>query len=260
MSAFDLSAYLPNLPEGPFFETLLAGPPKPHEILKQLHPALMAQFAGLRPQGSLPAERRTDQPEPGLQLNATVCLEQDFFDADLNIFIGQGTLVEAGATLKGPTFIEGGSQVRQGAYVRGGFFAARGSVIGHTTEVKNAVFCNHVEAGHFTYVGDSFIGPNSNLGAGTKISNLEFRTTEQKKGEQFPEMFLRLEGKNHPSGLQKFGALLGEGSETGCNSVISPMVFLGRDSWVLPNLCVPKGFYKPGSRLFNLADCKASRW
>ncbi|MDT8448080.1 MAG: hypothetical protein RRB13_14405 [bacterium] len=254
-----LDQYFSHIPQNAFFEALLGGAQRPFDAMRNLTPALEALVAGLKPQGQLPAHRRTAAPEPGLQLRESIYLESDFFDAELKIFVGKGSLLEAGATLKPLTYLEPGVQVRQGAYIRGGFYACRGSVIGHTTEVKNSVFFSHVEAGHFTYVGDSLIGAHSNLGAGTKVSNLEFRSAEQKRDEIFPELNYRLGGQNHPSGLSKFGAVLGDGTEAGCNSVISPMVLLGKDSWVLPNLCLPKGVYPPQSRLFNLEDCRKAR-
>jgi len=254
-----LSNYFGPIPDSPFFETLLKDLDRPMDAISRIRPGIEQFFVGRNSQGVLRAHRCADLPEMGYQQEHTQQLGEDFVDLEFNIFIGVGTVVEAGAMIKPNSVIESGCQIRQGAYIRGDFYAAEGSVIGHTTEVKNTVFFNHVEAGHFTYVGDSLIGANSNLGAGTKVSNLEFRSFEQKQKEIFPEMFLPFEGENLATGLSKFGAVLGEGTETGCNSVISPLVLLGRDSWVLPNLCLPKGVYLPESKIYSYQSAKALR-
>jgi len=252
--------YFQQVPDSQFFHDLLEGLERPMDGVKRIRPGLEQFFSGKHSQGSLRAARRSDSPERGFQQEYTQQLEEDFIDHQLNIFIGQGTLVEAGATIKPYSVVESGCQIRQGAYIRGDFYAGQGSVIGHTTEVKNTVFFNHVEAGHFTYVGDSLIGANSNLGAGTKVSNLEFRSFEEKQQEIFPELFLPFQGEILATGLSKFGAILGEGTETGCNSVISPLVLLGRNSWVLPNLCLPKGVYPPDSKLYSYHAATAARF
>ncbi|OGG97626.1 MAG: hypothetical protein A2508_09165 [Candidatus Lambdaproteobacteria bacterium RIFOXYD12_FULL_49_8] len=256
---FHFDSYFAQMPTGPILGPLFASAQKPWEPLAGLSKAIEAAFEGAKPQGALLAYRRTDSPERGYQQRQTEVLKEDLIDPELMVFIGKGTLVEAGATIKERVWIEGGCQVRQGAYIRGNFFGGQGSVVGHVTEVKNAIFIRHVEAGHFAYIGDSILGSAVNLGAGTKISNLEFRSAKDKFEENFPPMNLIYQGKPLATGLSKFGALIGDGVETGCNSVLSPLVFLGRESWVLPNLSVLKGLYPPGSKLYKLADCKACR-
>ena len=259
MNPLSLDNFFDKVPEGPFFKALLSDLEYPWQAVSKIGPALEAHFVGRNSQGSLRANHRSELPEPAYYQQSTQFLTEDLVDRELMIHIGAGTLIEAGVTLKPKTVIESGCQLREGAYIRGNFYAAQGSVIGHTTEVKNSVFFNHVEAGHFTYVGDSLIGANSNLGAGTKVSNLEFRTTLQKQEEVFPELFLNYQGKRIATGLQKFGAVLGEGTEIGCNGVINPLVFLGKGSWVLPCLSLPKGVYPPASRLYSLGAAKAAR-
>ena len=107
----------------------------------------------------------------------------------------------------------------------------------------------HVEAGHFTYIGDSIVGSYVNFGAGTKISNLQFRTLEDKQKEHFPEIPVFYGNKKMASGLSKFGAIVGDGCETGCNSVLCPFVILEPECWIMPNFCVLKGNYKRGTFL-----------
>ena len=98
-----------------------------------------------------------------------------------------------------------------------------------TTEVKHSILLPGAKAPHFNYVGDSILGTNVNLGAGTKLSNL------RNDGQ---EVHLRHAGNRVPSGLRKFGAVLGEGTATGCNSVTNPGVVLGCNSVVWPNVTV----------------------
>jgi len=101
--------------------------------------------------------------------------------------------------------------------------------VGHATEVKHSVLLPGAKAPHFNYVGDSILGKDVNLGAGTKLSNLR---------NDGGEVHLRVGGERVASGLRKFGALLGEGAALGCNSVTNPGVVLGCNSVVWPNVTV----------------------
>jgi len=153
------------------------------------------------------------------------------------ISIGEGTLVEPGAYIKGPCVIGKGCQVRHGAYIRGNCLAGDGCVIGHATEVKNAVFLNGAQAGHFAYVGDSILGNKCNLGAGTKLANLKL------DGKEVQVFF---QGEKLKTGLRKFGALVGDGAQLGCNCVTNPGTLIGKNAALLPcvnrgGLIVPKG-------------------
>ena len=104
-----------------------------------------------------------------------------------------------------------------------------GAVVGHSTEVKHSVLLPGSKAPHFNYVGDSTLGKGANLGAGTKLSNLR---------NDGGEVYLRFEGQRVGSGLRKFGAVLGEHSQLGCNSVTNPGTVLGPNSTVWPNVTV----------------------
>lgn len=130
-----------------------------------------------------------------------------------DIVIEEGAVVEAGAYVTGPTIIASGAIVRHAAYVRGSVYACAGSIIGHTTEVKGSVLLPNAKAAHFAYVGDSILGVNTNLGAGTKLANLRLDHGEVK--------LVTKEGRVS-TGLKKFGAILGNESQTGCNSVTNP--------------------------------------
>ncbi|MCP4665269.1 MAG: glucose-1-phosphate thymidylyltransferase, partial [Deltaproteobacteria bacterium] len=129
---------------------------------------------------------------------------------DSRITIGEGTIVEPGALIKGPTIIGNHSEVRQGAYLRGNCLVGNRCVVGHATEVKTSVMLDGAKAGHFAYIGDSILGNNVNLGAGTKLANRKIVDVEMK---------IRVEGESYQTGLRKLGAILGDKTETGCNSV-----------------------------------------
>ncbi len=153
-----------------------------------------------------------------------------------DIEIGQGALVESGALIKGPAIIGPRSEVRQGAYVRGAVMSSPGAVIGHATEAKNALLLPGAKAGHFAYLGDSLLGHEVNLGAGTKLANL-------KMNDQ-PYSF-KFEGQRFRVIRRKFGAIIGDHTETGCNTVTNPGILLGREIRVLPNSSLAPG-YRPG--------------
>ena len=151
------------------------------------------------------------------------------------VYVAKGARVETGAMVVGPCFIGENAEVRHGAYIRGNVYIGAGAVVGHATEVKGSVFCSEAKAGHFAYVGDSFLGPRVNLGAGTKCANLKLSKTNIKitlpansdsKQAEKPERF--------QTGLKKLGGLLAAGAQTGCNSVLSPGSILGPGQTIMP--------------------------
>ncbi len=153
---------------------------------------------------------------------------------DERILIGPGTVVEPGALIKGPTVIGAETEVRQGAYVRGTCLVGDRCIVGHTTEMKHSIMLDGAKAGHFAYIGDSILGNEVNLGAGTKLANLKI----------VPGTILVTVGKEHiNTGRRKLGAILGDTTETGCNSVTSPGTLLGPRCLVYPCVCVPAGCY-----------------
>lgn len=141
------------------------------------------------------------------------------------ISIARGVVLEPGAYIQGPCVIGAGSTVRHSAYIRGSMVAGERVVIGHATEVKNSILMNGAQAAHFAYVGDSILGNGVNLGAGTKLANLKFNHSE---------VMVRLEGRAYPTGLKKFGAVLGDGAQTGCNSVTNPGTLLCKGAACFP--------------------------
>lgn len=143
-----------------------------------------------------------------------------------HIFIDEGAVVEPTAFIKGPCYIGKGTEVRHGAYLRGYVYAGQNCVLGHTTEVKHSILMNEAKAGHFNYIGDSILGSNVNLGAGTKLANLKVIPGN---------IQVKIDGKTLDTNLRKLGGILGDKTETGCNSVINPGTILGKRSIVFPN-------------------------
>ncbi len=152
--------------------------------------------------------------------------------------IGKGVLVESGAFIKGPVIIGDQSEIRQGAYLRGHCLVGARCVVGHVTEVKHSIFLDDAKAGHFAYLGDSILGNGVNLGAGTKLANLRFTGGD---------VLVKTPAGPISSGLRKFGAILGDKAQTGCNAVTNPGTVLGKKSIVLPNTTAPSGWHTNNS-------------
>lgn len=145
------------------------------------------------------------------------------------ISIGKGSIVEAGAYIRGPCIIGENCQVRHGAYIRGAVITGNQCIIGHATEVKNALFLEGAQAGHFAYVGDTILGNHVNLGAGTICANLRLDNKN---------VSIRMPASTIESGLRKFGAILGDGVQIGCNCVTNPGVVMGKGSRSYPCLSI----------------------
>lgn len=141
------------------------------------------------------------------------------------ISIGAGSIIEPGAYIKGPCILGKGCQVRHGAYIRGDFLAGDECVIGHASEVKHAIFLNRTQAPHFAYIGDSILGNQVNLGAGVKCANLRLDAKE---------IVIHFEGVRYPTGLRKFGAIVGDEARVGCNAVLNPGTLLGKNTLYPP--------------------------
>lgn len=168
---------------------------------------------------------------------------------DRPIYIGEGAIVEPGAYIQGPAYIGPGATVKHGAFVRENVILQPGAIVGHASEAKNALFLPNAHAPHFAYVGDSILGHHTNLGAGTKLSNLTLISEKDKESGKRPTIKIEIEGEVYDTGLAKFGAILGDGAQTGCNSVLNPGTLIGRKCLVYANMSVRKGYYRPNSML-----------
>ena len=129
------------------------------------------------------------------------------------------------ATIVGPVWIGARTEIRPGAYIRGNVIVGEDCVLGNACEFKNCLLMDRVQVPHFSYVGDSILGNDSHLGAGVVCSNLRLDQTE---------IILSIAGAAVATGLRKFGAILGEKAEVGCNAVLMPGTLLGRRAIVMP--------------------------
>jgi NDP-sugar pyrophosphorylase family protein len=142
------------------------------------------------------------------------------------VFIGEGTLVEDGAMIKGPAIIGKNCQIRHNAYIREHVIIGDNCIVGNSCEVKNSLLFNQAVAPHFNYIGDSILGYQAHLGAGATISNVKLVPGN---------VTVDIDGKPFDTGLRKFGALLGDHAEIGCNAVLNPGSIIGRGSVVYPS-------------------------
>ena len=142
------------------------------------------------------------------------------------VILGENVVVEPNTYVKGPAVIGDGTEIRHGAYVRDHAVIGRDCIIGHSTEVKHSILMDGVSAGHWNYIGDSILGFDVNLGAGTKLSNKKIVKTD---------IIIRdLNGNPYPARQQKLGAIIGDGTQVGCNAVLNPGTLLGKRCMVYP--------------------------
>jgi UDP-N-acetylglucosamine diphosphorylase / glucose-1-phosphate thymidylyltransferase / UDP-N-acetylgalactosamine diphosphorylase / glucosamine-1-phosphate N-acetyltransferase / galactosamine-1-phosphate N-acetyltransferase len=143
------------------------------------------------------------------------------------VFIGEGTVVEPGAMILGPAIIGSGCRIRHGAYIRENVIVGNGCVVGNSVEIKHSVLFNNCQVPHFNYVGDSVLGYKAHLGAGAIVSNVKLNNET---------VLVDFEGMPIDTGLRKFGALIGDRAEVGCNAVLNPGSIIGRGSLIYPTL------------------------
>ena len=144
-----------------------------------------------------------------------------------SILIHPDAEIAENVTIEGPCYIGPGSEIRHGAFLRGGSWICGGSVVGNSSEIKNSILLPGSNAPHFNYVGDSIIGANSNLGAGVKLSNV--------RNDRGLISVVLLDGAKLKTNLRKFGALIGDGSQIGCNAVTNPGSLIAPHSMIKPN-------------------------
>lgn len=141
------------------------------------------------------------------------------------ISIGKGTIVEPGAYIEGPCFIGENCHIRHAAYLRPDVLICDNCNIGHASEIKHSIMLKGCAIPHFNYVGDSIIGQGANLGAGVICANLRLN---------HKEIYVKIGEKEYNTGLKKFGAIVGDYSQIGCNSVLNPGTLLKKSSFIYP--------------------------
>ncbi len=145
-----------------------------------------------------------------------------------DIWVAKSATIAPTASLNGPLIIDEDVEVRQSAFIRGSAIVGKGSVVGNSTELKNVIIFNSVQVPHYNYVGDSILGYKSHMGAGSITSNVKSDKTLVVVKDKFDS------GEEIETGRKKFGAMLGDHVEVGCNSVLNPGTVIGRDCNVYP--------------------------
>ncbi|MBQ1802467.1 LbetaH domain-containing protein [Lachnobacterium bovis] len=149
-----------------------------------------------------------------------------------NIWVAKSATVAPSAYLNGPLIIDEGAEIRHCAFIRGNAIVGKNSVIGNSTELKNVVIFNNVQVPHYNYVGDSILGYKSHMGAGSITSNVKSDKTLVVVKDSYDTK------EEIETGLKKFGAMLGDHVEVGCNSVLNPGTVLGKNCSVYPTSSV----------------------
>jgi len=145
------------------------------------------------------------------------------------VYIGEGTVIEPGVYIEGPAWIGKNCRIRHGAYLRENVITGDDCVLGNSCEFKNCLLLNGAQVPHFSYIGDSILGYQAHLGAGVICSNLR---TDQKSVK------VDWKGERIDTGRRKFGAIIGDRVEVGCQAVLNPGTLLGPGSMVHPGAIV----------------------
>lgn len=154
-----------------------------------------------------------------------------------NVWIAKSAKVFPSAYINGPAIIDEEAEVRHCAFIRGNAIVGKGTVVGNSTELKNVILFNKVQVPHYNYVGDSILGFKAHMGAGSITSNVKSDKTL---------VIVRAGQEQYETGLKKFGAMLGDNVEVGCNSVLNPGTIIGKQSNVYPTSMV-RGFIPANS-------------
>ena len=164
-----------------------------------------------------------------LILNLGPTLDESYEEVSPTVWVHKTAIIAPTAFLGAPCIIGAGTEVRHCAFIRGSALVGENCVVGNSVELKNVILFDNVQVPHYNYVGDSILGYKSHMGAGAVTSNVKSDKTlvTVKNGDEKIE-----------TGLKKFGAMLGDYVEVGCNSVLNPGTVIGRNSNVYPTSCV----------------------
>ena len=182
---------------------LFEGKTYPWEVLDEIKPFILKLGASLNPE-------EFDHPEEG-------------------VWIAKDAKVFPSAYIGSPCIIDHGAEVRHCAFIRGSAIVGKNAVVGNSCELKNVVLFDNVQTPHYNYVGDSVLGYKAHMGAGSITSNVKSDKTL---------VVVKEPGQPHETGRKKFGAILGDNVEVGCNSVLNPGTVVGRCSNIYPTSCV----------------------
>jgi len=151
--------------------------------------------------------------------------QSEFIKKGDDIWISKSANVSGNCFIKGPAIIDSNSEIRFGSFIRGSVIVGKNCVVGNSTELKNCILFDNVQTPHFNYVGDSILGFRSHIGAGVVLSNVKSDKSD---------VSIRIDDKKIQTNLRKFGAILADFVEIGCNSVLNPGSIIGRNSTVYP--------------------------
>ncbi len=161
----------------------------------------------------------------------------EFYQIAENIWVSKHAKIAPSANINGPVIICKGAEIRHCAYIRGNAIIGENSVVGNSTELKNVILFNKVQVPHYNYIGDSVLGYKAHTGAGAITSNVKSNKTL---------VTISTTDGQIKTGLKKFGAIIGDNVEVGCNSVMNPGTVLGRNSIVYP-LSMVRGYVPENS-------------
>jgi len=164
-------------------------------------------------------------------------LGSDFAEVSPNVWVHKTAVIAPTAFLGAPCIIGAGTEVRHCAFIRGSALVGENCVVGNSVELKNVILFDNVQVPHYNYVGDSILGYKSHMGAGSLTSNVKSDKTL---------VVVKAPDEQIPTGLKKFGAMLGDFVEVGCNSVLNPGTVIGPHSSIYPTSCV-RGVVPPDS-------------
>ena len=156
-------------------------------------------------------------------------LGEDYVQVSPQVWVHRTATVAPTAFLGSPCIIGAGTEVRHCAFVRGSALVGENCVVGNSVELKNVILFDNVQVPHYNYVGDSILGYKSHMGAGSLTSNVKSDKTL---------VVVKSQTEQVPTGLKKFGAVLGDFVEVGCNSVLNPGTVIGRHTNIYPTSCV----------------------
>ena len=162
-----------------------------------------------------------------VQLGST--LGDDYQEVSPQVWVHRTATVAPTAYLGAPCIIGAGTEVRHCAFIRGSALVGENCVVGNSVELKNVILFDNVQTPHYNYVGDSILGYKSHMGAGSVTSNVKSDKTL---------VVVKDDKEQIPTGLKKFGAMLGDYVEVGCNSVLNPGTVIGRHTNIYPTSCV----------------------
>ena len=170
-------------------------------------------------------------------------LGSDYQEVSPQVWVHNTATVAPTAYLGAPCIIGPGTEVRHCAFIRGSALVGADCVVGNSVELKNVILFDKVQVPHYNYVGDSILGYRAHMGAGSLTSNVKSDKTL---------VVVKAPGEQIPTGLKKFGAILGDFVEVGCNSVLNPGTVIGPHSNIYPTSCV-RGVV-PGNSIWKTGD------